>query len=199
MPTTGDSAREGKVLARSSTRSPILSLANIFAAWTSELVRKALITRSISSALLETLSLFSIFIRSALDTPSATSYWQGRSNSLHRVHSGLVPSHYKRFSCYSRAITKLLFEPTLALPLRHWRQATAIACRLFRGSGAERFCPGSPEAGAIGCHRSVGSMRFLQGRGLNVNGRVEPLNPRRALVARALMTCELFRANCTVT
>jgi hypothetical protein len=48
--------------------------------------------------------------------------------------------------------------PTLTLPLRHCKQATAIACRLLFESGAERCCPGSSVAGAIGCQRSVGSI-----------------------------------------
>jgi hypothetical protein len=52
----------------------------------------------------------------------------------------------------------LVFQHTLTLPLRHCTQATAIACRRFLGSGAARCWPGSSVAGAMGCHRSVGSM-----------------------------------------
>lgn len=47
---------------------------------------------------------------------------------------------------------------TLALPVRHCIHATAIACRRFLLSGGARCWPGSSEAGAMGCHRSEGSM-----------------------------------------
>jgi hypothetical protein len=49
-----------------------------------------------SSSSPDMLFLFIIFIRSVLETPSATSYWQIRSYCLHRLHRGLVPSHYKQ-------------------------------------------------------------------------------------------------------
>jgi hypothetical protein len=90
----------------SSSRSPIRSLARTAEAWSSEPVRRALITRSISSALPDMDSRLSSFMRSALLTPSATSKRQGRSSSWHRVHRGLAPSHCTRFSRWPRASQK---------------------------------------------------------------------------------------------
>jgi hypothetical protein len=52
----------------------------------------------------------------------------------------------------------MLSERTLALPLRHGRHATAIACLFFFAYGTARCCPGTSEAGAIFCQRSMESM-----------------------------------------
>jgi hypothetical protein len=101
--TTVEMEEGGRALTMSSRRSPIRSRARTAVAWSSEPVRRALITRAISSALGDIDSRLSSFMRSALLTPSATSKRQGRSSSRHRVHRGLVPSHCTRFSGWPRA------------------------------------------------------------------------------------------------
>lgn len=134
----------GREVAISSTRSPSRSLARRVDACTSVPERRAMMMRSISSALPDRLSLFIIFMRSDLDTPSGTSNWHRRLLSLHRVHTGLMPSH-------------------LDFPLRHGMHATATARRLFFMSRVGRCFPGSSETGAMFAHLSEGSMRISAG------------------------------------
>jgi hypothetical protein len=79
-----------------------------------------------------------------------------------------------------------VFQHTLTLPLRHCTQATAIACRRFLGSGAARCWPCSSVAGAMGCHRSVGSMGVFRKMVAYAGGLGEPLDGRCAIDGDAI-------------